>query len=90
MECSKMKEKLDRLKQHKFRVNVEFKICKNCGREYTEKENFNWSCRTHSSEYNLMWWCCGKERKDTPGCNISKHLCKEDDEDEEQQVKVRY
>lgn len=28
-----------------------------------------------------MWWCCGKKSKDAPGCIISKHIAKEDDED---------
>lgn len=33
-----------------------------------------------------MWWCCGKTTKDAPGCKFSKHLSKEDeDEDVEQQ-----
>ena len=32
-----------------------------------------------------MWWCCGKPSKDAPGCKFSKHVCKEDeDEDIEQ------
>lgn len=30
-----------------------------------------------------MWWCCGKQGKDQPGCKFAKHECKEDDEDEE-------
>lgn len=63
------------------------KICKNCGQEYLEKENFNWSCRTHRSEYGgEMWWCCGKTSKDAPGCKFAKHESKEDeDEDMDQQ-----
>ena len=33
-----------------------------------------------------MWWCCGKTTKDAPGCKFSKHVSKEDeDEDMEQQ-----
>ena len=28
-------------------VNVNQKLCKNCSQEYSEIENFNWSCRTH-------------------------------------------
>jgi predicted nuclease with TOPRIM domain len=27
--------------------NMNQKLCKNCSQEYTEAENFNWSCRTH-------------------------------------------
>ncbi len=31
------------------RRNIDFnqKICKNCGKEYLENDNYNWSCRTH-------------------------------------------
>lgn len=27
------------------------KSCKVCGQEYIEKENFNWSCRQHTSSW---------------------------------------
>ena len=28
---------------------------------YLDSENYNWSCRTHTSEFGgEMWWCCGK------------------------------
>jgi hypothetical protein len=38
-----------------------------------ESENFNWSCRTHQSEFGgEMWWCCGKIGKDAIGCKFSK------------------
>ena len=45
-ERDKLKNKILKLKR---RRNVDFnqKICKLCGREYLENENFNWSCRTH-------------------------------------------
>jgi hypothetical protein len=57
------------------------KICKNCHAEYTDKENFNWSCRTHSSEWGgTVWWCCGKTEKDQPGCKFGKHTSKDDDD----------
>jgi hypothetical protein len=29
-----------------------------------------------------MWWCCGKDVKEAPGCKFSKHESKEDDEEE--------
>ena len=29
-----------------------------------------------------MWWCCGKNSKEAPGCKFSKHESKEDDEDD--------
>ena len=58
--------------------------CKKCGREYNEKENFKWSCRTHYGDYSgEMWWCCGKFGKDQLGCKYSSHESKDDDEDED-------
>lgn len=54
--------------------------CKNCCNEYQEKENFNWSCRIHQSEWGgEMWWCCGKRGKDSAGCKFNKHESKDDD-----------
>ena len=45
-------------------------------------ENFNWSCRVHASDFGgEMWWCCGKNGKDQPGCKFSKHASKEDELD---------
>lgn len=29
-----------------------------------------------------MWWCCGKNHKDAPGCKFSKHLTKDEEDDE--------
>ena len=29
-----------------------------------------------------MWWCCGKQGKESLGCKFSKHESKEDDEDD--------
>lgn len=58
------------------------KVCKNCQTEYNDKENFNWSCRTHSSEWGgTVWWCCGKTDKEHPGCKFGKHTCKDDEHD---------
>jgi len=49
-----------------------------------EGENFNWSCRTHRSEYGgEMWWCCGKLSKDAPGCKFAKHETKDEEEEEQ-------
>jgi len=28
-------------------TNPNQKLCKNCGKDYLETENFNWSCRIH-------------------------------------------
>ena len=33
-----------------------------------------------------MWWCCGKNSKDAPGCKYAKHLSKEDEDDVETQI----
>lgn len=83
MEREKMKQRFIRLKNRRFKMDQNQKICKKCAKEYNEKENYNWSCRTHQSEWGgEMWWCCGKSDKENPGCKFSKHECKEDDEDE--------
>lgn len=64
-EREKMKERIKKLKQRKGRFDIAQKVCKNCGKDYLEKENYNWSCRTHRSEFSgEIWWCCGKENKD--------------------------
>jgi len=45
-----------------------------CQREFEEKDNFNWSCCFHQSNYGgQMWWCCGKTKKNAPGCRFTKH-----------------
>ena len=83
LESQKLKQRIQKLKNKRFRIEDNQKICKKCGKEYLEKENYNWSCRTHTSEHTgEMYWCCGKTSKDAEGCKISKHECKEDDEDE--------
>jgi hypothetical protein len=28
-----------------------------------------------------MWWCCGKNKKNAPGCKFQKHLSKEEGDD---------
>lgn len=34
----------------KKKGNIEqTKICKNCGKDFEDSNNFNWSCRTHYS-----------------------------------------
>lgn len=65
------------------------RTCKNCGKDYEETENYNWSCRTHHSEYGgEMWWCCGKLGKNAPGCRFSKHESKDDDEELDAEEKL--
>lgn len=81
-ERDKMRQRIQKLKNRR-NYNINQKICKLCGKEYLEKENFNWSCRTHRSEYGgEMWWCCGKTSKDAPGCKFSKHFSKEDEDED--------
>jgi hypothetical protein len=49
-------------------------ICLKCKKIYKELENFNWSCRTHLSEFNgSEFWCCGSKNKESSGCVIQKH-----------------
>lgn len=50
-------------------------ICKNCYQSYKETENFNWSCKRHTSEWSgEVYWCCGKSTKSSLGCFLSKHI----------------
>ena len=59
-------------------------MCRNCTKEFHEKENFNWSCRIHQSEYGgKIWWCCGKEGENQLGCKFQKHECKDDEDEDE-------
>ena len=82
-EREKMKARIQKLISRKGKFDSGIKTCKKCNKEYNEKENFNWSCRTHQSDWGgEMWWCCGKPGKDQPGCKFSKHESKDDDEDD--------
>ena len=79
-----MKDRIKKLKQKKGKFDIQQKTCRNCGKDFTEKENFAWSCRVHRSEYSgEIWWCCGKESRDQPGCKYDKHESKEEDEEDE-------
>eukprot|EP00392_Amoebophrya_sp_AT5.2_P004005 g4010.t1 len=82
MEYEKMRQKWKKYYRTR-RANLLFeqdtKTCKNCGKEYMENQNFNWSCRTHSSEFGgELWWCCGKSGITALGCKFSKHESKDD------------
>ena len=46
-EKDKLKSKLVRLQNVKKQAANVLKTCVNCKEEFSEKENFNWSCRTH-------------------------------------------
>jgi hypothetical protein len=83
-----------KMKNRRGKIDIGIQICKNCTKEYNEKDNFNWSCKTHKSEWSGevdpvtkkekgMYWCCGNERKESQGCISGKHECKEDEEEEE-------
>jgi hypothetical protein len=60
-EQTKLKFRMQKILQRKGKMESGIKICGRCGKEYNEKENYNWSCRTHSSAWGgEMYWCCGK------------------------------
>lgn len=46
--------------------------CKRCDKFYLEDDNFNWSCRIHTSSFEHFWLCCGKDRV-AQGCSLGKH-----------------
>lgn len=48
--------------------------CKRCDKLFLEDDNFNWSCRVHTSSYEAFWLCCGKKQMDALGCLTGKHL----------------
>jgi len=85
----KLKQKMKKYRARRARYDAETKTCKKCGKEYSESDNFNWSCRTHQSDFGgEMWWCCGKLGKDAIGCKFNKHESKDDDDDlDEQEMK---
>ena len=82
-ESTKMKARIQKLINRKGKFDSGLKTCKNCGKDYNEKENFNWSCTQHIGDWSgQMWWCCGKLNKEDRGCKFGKHESK-DDEDED-------
>ena len=46
-EREKMKFRIKKLKNRKGKVDLAIKMCRICNKEFHEKENFNWSCRSH-------------------------------------------
>ena len=55
------------------------KACKNCKKLFRDDENFNWSCKVHSSTFSGdIWWCCGKKGEQAPGCKICMHESKQE------------
>jgi hypothetical protein len=64
-EKEKLKLRISKIMARKGNFDALTKTCKKCTKEYKEKENFNWSCRTHQSDWGgEMWWCCGKREKE--------------------------
>jgi hypothetical protein len=83
-------KRITKLKKTKDVFGVELRqACKVCRQDFLESENFNWSCRTHKSEWSGdLWWCCGKTQKDAPGCKFDKHIrIKDVDEEDEYKKK---
>lgn len=88
LEQEKLKARIQKLINRKGKVDEGLKQCKLCTRQYIEKENFNWSCRTHPSDWGgEMWWCCGKRSKDQPGCKFAKHRSGDDNDIDEEKSK---
>lgn len=81
----KMRQKLKQWKQRgKQFGDHEEKTCTKCRRTFIELENYNWSCKVHTGTYSGdMYWCCGRKGKEAVGCFSSKHMAKNEDEDEE-------
>lgn len=97
VELENLKMKLGAMRMRK-NMSLDAKFCLNCGKEFSERENFKWSCRVHKqAEYDTntqMWWCCGKTDYDAPGCLTKKHTTQEEkatdqDEDEDAAKHVR-
>ena len=84
MDKEKSKARIQKLIQRKGKFDSGLQTCKKCSKEFNENENYNWSCRTHQSEYSgEMWWCCGKTSREALGCKYSAHESKDDDEDDD-------
>ena len=83
----KNKKLITKLRSGKGRGGAQrYKTCSRCCQEYDERDNFNWSCRVHASQYSgSMWWCCGKAHASDAGCQQGPHepLADPTDEDPE-------
>lgn len=82
---SDVSEELFKLRKKAKQRNVkgididEEKFCSKCQKTFCERENYNWSCKTHHGTiHENIYWCCGKTGKEAPGCVVSKHISKED------------
>ena len=78
-ELKKLRKKLSSRKSKSLSMEEE-KFCSKCQKTYTEKDNFNWSCKTHLGiVQNNMFWCCGIKGKDSEGCIVAKHQSNEEE-----------
>jgi hypothetical protein len=50
-EKEKLKLRITKIMARKGKFESLNKTCKKCAKEYKEKENFNWSCRMHQSDW---------------------------------------
>jgi len=83
-ELTKVRQKIKQNRlMRKQRGEADEKVCRKCQKVFLDEDNFHWSCRTHQGEYSgERWWCCGKTSKEAPGCLVSMHESKEDEEDD--------
>lgn len=85
-ELKKLRKKLKSRKNKNFSIDEE-KFCSKCQKTYTEKDNFNWSCKTHLGIIqNNIFWCCGKKGKDSDGCIVAKHQSNEEENEIEDEI----
>lgn len=91
-ELEKLRQRFNLLKQNRSWAlgrNLKSMYCKNCKLEYSESENFNWSCIFHRGEWGGdIWWCCGKTHKNSRGCKYQKHYSKEEADESEEMKKL--
>ena len=92
-EVDKMQLRITKLKLRKGTfMSQSTKMCHNCKKDFKDSENFNWSCRNHTSQWSgEMWWCCGKTSQSAPGCKFSKHESqdfKDEEEEDDKDIKT--
>jgi hypothetical protein len=78
-EYEKMRNIVKEIKAKNKMNDLEEKVCKFCKKVFIERDNFHWSCRNHLSEWgeSQYFWCCGATDKESPGCQLSKHISDE-------------
>jgi hypothetical protein len=88
LEYDKIKKKIREVKaKNRTNADNEEKFCSFCKQMYTERENYNWSCKVHTSEWNgTNYWCCGATKQISSGCQTSKHRSNDDQEEDEEMV----